>query len=186
MRRALVMGLVVASCAQPFTEPDVLGRELPGQGDPPRRTLPKYEADAGPLELPDSGCCPVRFAHPASGEAGAELFGFSGPFVPAIALVRDGGVWETLVCMPRARVQYAYRLFLTPDVDPDAGFFELVSHNPNAPTLASRQYGLLNEFEGSDAGSCADLDARPHGDTTVADAGPLSVPFDAGEPADGG
>lgn len=183
--KRIVVACLALSCAPPFQEPPLLNRDLGGQGDPPVVVAPKYVADAGQFEFPDAGCCAVRFAYPASGEAAVELFGFASPFRPAVPLVRDAGVWEVSICMPRATLQYGYRLWLRPDVG-DAGFFEFVTVNPNAPTLTSREYGLLNEFAGGDAGSCADLVTSPHGDTSVQDAGPVSVPFDAGSDPDGG
>lgn len=188
MKRVVVVCVAVLSCAPPFQEPALLDRDLGGQGDPPKRVAPQYVPDAGEFVFPDAGCCAVRFAYPAGNELAAELFGFTSPFRPSVPLVRDAGVWEALVCMPRATIQYGYRLFVQSDVaDPDAGLFELVSFNPNAPTLRSREYGLLNEFQGADAGSCAELSTTQYGDTTVLDAGTVSVPFDAGsEEPDGG
>lgn len=194
----VVVAFAVAACSPPYQEPTVLDREVPGQGDPPRTQAPAYVPDAGDFSFPDAGCCAVRFALAYQGEAAVSLFGFAGPLRPDVPLTRDGGAWETVVCMPRTSQLYGYHVYtaLTPDTadggaddgGADAGaeevsFFESFAHNPNAPVVMSFEYGLLNEFQAEDAGTCGDLDTAPHGDTTVPDAGTEAA--DAGD-ADGG
>lgn len=187
----VVVAFAVAACSPPYQEPTLLDRELPGQGDPPRTQAPAYVPDAGDFSFPDAGCCAVRFALAYQGEAAVSLFGFAPPLRPDVPLTRDGGPWETVVCMPRTSQLYGYRVYtaLTSGAD-DAGtdgggeeatYFESFAHNPNAPVVMSFEYGLLNEFQAEDAGTCGDLDTAPHGDTTVPDAGEAD-----GGAADGG
>jgi hypothetical protein len=171
MKRALLTALVaVAACAPPYSEPTPFEREVPGLGDAPRPQAPEYVPDAGEFSFPDAGCCPVRFALASQGEAAVALFGFTAPLQPDVPMTRDGGAWETTVCMPRSTQLYGYRLFI--ETAADAGLFELSAVNPNAPTVRSSEFGLLNEFRADDAGTCGDVDTAPHGDATVPDAGP--------------
>lgn len=180
MKRLLLMTLVGAglSCAPPPGDPLLLERELPAQGDAPRTQAPIYVPDAGPFSFPDAGCCAVRFALAHQGQAAVSLFGFAPPLRPSVVMTLDGGAWETVVCMPRSSQVYGYQVFTRLD-DGDAGtddggevpVFESYAHNPNAPVTMSVEYGLLNEFQAEDAGSCGDLDVAVHADTTVLDAG---------------
>lgn len=186
MKRLLPLLCVALSCAPPFKEPTPQERELPAMGEPPRQVLPKYSPDAADFTLPDSGCCPVRFAYPAGTEVSAELFGFGEPLPFAgLPLSKDGGTWERTVCMGHTRSLYAYRLLLRADVSEDGGLFPLVSWNPNVPSIVSAQYGLLNEFDASDAGTCAEFAVAAHADISRPDAGVLIYP-DGGDEADAG
>jgi hypothetical protein len=182
VKRALIAALAgfAAACSPPSVDPALLEREVPGQGDPPRTQAPAWVPDAGDFVFPDAGCCQVRFALAYQGEAAVSLFGFAPPLRPDVPMTLDGGAWETVVCMPRSTQLYGYRAFLAPDLG-DAGLadggveevslFESYAHNPNAPVVMSFEYGLLNEFQAQDAGTCGDLDTGPHGDTSVPDAG---------------
>jgi hypothetical protein len=160
-------------------DPPLLEREVPGQGDPPRTQAPEYVEDAGPFSFPDAGCCAVRFALGHQGQAAVSLFGFAPPLRPAVAMTLDGGAWETVVCMPRSTQLYGYQVFTRLDGSDgglddggEVALFESSTHNPNAPVTMSVEYGLLNEFQADDAGSCGDLDVAVHADVTVPDAGP--------------
>lgn len=161
-RVMLAVVAVAASCAPPYQEPPPLEREVPGLGDAPRTQAPEYVPDAGEFVLPeDAGCCAVRFALAYQGEAAVALFGFAAPLRPDVSMTRDGGAWESTVCMPRSTQLYGYRLYL--EAAGDAGLFEVTAVNPNAPTVMSLEYGLLNDFQAADAGTCGELDTAPHG-----------------------
>ncbi|HEY1086514.1 MAG TPA: hypothetical protein VGE37_02425 [Archangium sp.] len=170
----LTLTLAALACTPPPMDPTVLEREVPAQGDPPRGQPVPYAEDAGTFAFPDAGCCAVRFAVASRGEAAVSLFGFAPPLRPSVAMGQDGGVWEAVVCMPRSTQLYGYQRFTRLD-DGDAGepvLFESYAHNPNAPVTMSLEYGLLNEFQADDAGTCGELDVAPHADVSVPDAGP--------------
>lgn len=182
-RVLLLVSLGLFSC-EPFRAPTPLSREVAAKGDAPVEKAPAMR-DAGLVDLPDGGCCPVRFARRAlDGEVAVQVFGFTLALAET-PLSKDGGIWEGVVCMMPARTLYGYRVFMRAD-DPDAGLFDFVTYNPNAPQLRTSDYGLLNEFDARDAGSCADFQAAAHGDTTVADAGFLDADGGTDGGADGG
>lgn len=169
-RRLLVVVALVGSCA-PFKEPSVQEREVPGAGgDPPQHTVRPFVPDAAMPEPYDSGCCVVRFARAAGDELASELLGFTAPLSTPLRMTRDGGVWEATACMPRAILAYGYRVYV-PITEDGGELFPLVVINPNAPQVLSTEYGVLNEFNAADAGSCADIVTGPHADTRVVDAG---------------
>jgi hypothetical protein len=171
--RAFVLASAYAfgalSCGPRYEEPEVLERQGDGKGDAPVKELPPYVHDAGEFVFPEADCCPVRFALAEQGEAAVALMGFGPPLRPDVPMVLNDGAWEAVVCMPRSTQLYGYRAYFQADTA-DAGYLAVVTHNPNAPSVMSVQYGRLNEFSvGEDAESCSDLDVAPHGDTTVAE-----------------
>lgn len=173
--RGIIIGCACAimalGCGTKTEAPTPEEHALSGQGDPPAHDAPPYVPPTSDFTLGDAGCCPVRFAIASQGEVAVSLFGFAPPLQDGVAMTLDAGAWETTVCMGLSTQVYGYREYVQPD-DPDAGVFELVTYNPNAPTVASSEYGLLNEFRApEDGGTCADLDVAPHGDTTVPDSG---------------
>lgn len=179
MKRALVLVAVFLSCGAPFTPPDPIERDLgDGQRDVPRGSLGEYTEDAGAFEFPDAGCCVVRFALAAQGEAAVELFGFGPPLVDPVTMRLDGGVWEAEACMGLTESLYGFRRYIP--TDDDAGLFSLVSANPNSPQLLTEAYGTLNVFSPDDAGTCDALDVAPYADTSARDAGMLIDDLDGG------
>ena len=126
----------------------------------------------------------MRLAYHAGREVSAGRFGFGEPLpLTGVPLSKDGGVWSATVCLPPARMLYAYRLLMQPD-DADAGLVPLTSHDPNVASVVSAEYGLLNELDARDAGTCA-LFPAGHADTSRPDAGALEYP-DGGVPGPGG
>lgn len=187
MKHVLTALAVVAAACAPFQEPTPLMRDVgSSSGDAPKSTPVPYRNDAGPPVVPDAGCCAVRFALAATGvESAVSLFGLGEPLRTPVPLVRDGGAWETVVCMPLASQVYGYQQHIATQPDGGGELFVLVTHNPNAPSVRSAEYGSLNLYDAADAGSCAGVVAAPHGDATPQDAGNVFVELDGGDP-DGG
>ena len=179
MKRALLtMCAVLVSCGQPFKAPDLIERDLgDGQNDVPRGSLGEYPNDGGTFEIPDASCCVVRFAVAARGEAAVELFGFAPPLDQPIAMTLDGGAWQAEACMGLNESPYGFRAWVP--TDDDAGVFAIIETNPNAPQLATEEYGVLNVFSPGDALTCDALDTAAYVDLRETDAG-LLIDEDAG------
>lgn len=176
-RRWLVVvlgaGLGVACGSKPMQPPEVIEREVPGIAEAPAPDAavwapPNPRQDSGP-DVVRAQCCPVRFAVAAiADDVSGVIVGSEAPLAPPVAMTRDGGVWETTVCMPLVDATYHFVLGL-PAVGTE-DLFPVDTVNPNSPQVPSSRYGTVNEFLGASAADCASLDAGSYGDTS-SDAG---------------
>lgn len=163
---AALTAAAAIACGSPKTAaPDVIERALPSLGDAPRRdgsvVLEEDDLDASTAPVDGGQCCAVRFALAHVGDEQSAMW--VAPPNLRVAMARDGGAWETTVCLlPDTELAYYYETTLRPE-EPDAGGFVMNRINPSAPSTNGGYQDLVNLFEPNGATSCETLDAGAHG-----------------------